>query len=67
MLDNIIRKDLEKMPNYELNMPRLTVTVTKEQAQWLSETSKVTGRKVSAIVRDGIRAIMPSETTPVNQ
>lgn len=55
------------MPNYELNMPRLTVTVTKEQAQWLSETSKVTGRKVSAIVRDGIRAIMPSETTPVNQ
>ena len=39
------------MPNMILNMPRLTITVTKDQCQWLQDEAKATNRKLSAVVR----------------
>ena len=39
------------MANLVLNMPRLTITVTKDQCDWLQEEAKATGSKLSAVAR----------------
>lgn len=42
------------MPNYALNMPRLTVTVTREIAEWVTQVSEERGCSISEIVREAV-------------
>jgi len=39
------------MPNFVLNMPRLTITVTREQCEWLQTEATLTTSKLSAVIR----------------
>lgn len=39
------------MPNYVLNMPRLTITVTRDQAQWAVERAGELGMSISEFIR----------------
>ena len=53
------------MPNYELNMPRITITVTRAQAEMLEGYAKQSGKKISAIVREALELLTRSESTTV--
>lgn len=59
------------MPTTKLNMPRLNVTISPIQSDWLIETAEATGNSLSALVREAlsdlIRKYKGSEETDADR